>query len=119
MKRNLLNKCSHSKDNHEEKRKYQKRHIFLKKQLAIIDTSNISYASKIGNDTHEELVEGIKDGIEGKSPDLLEIPEVNLRAMLTSFYISTVCQDFGSSMTFLGIPGGHSWHNIYSKNMEE
>ena len=65
------------------------------------------------------LVEGITGRVEGKPPDLLETPEVNLRAMLTSFYIGTGYQGVGSSITFLSISGGHSWHNIYSKNMEE
>ena len=66
-----------------------------------------------------EVVEVIKGGIEDKSQDLLEIPEVNHGDILTSFYIDTGHQDVGSSITFFIILGGHSWNNIYYKNMEE
>ena len=64
------------------------------------------------NETQEELVEGIHSGIEGKTY-LLGIPEVNLRTILTSFYIGTGCQDVGNKMSFLCIPGSYAWHNIF------
>ena len=44
--------------------------------------------------------------------------EENLRAIFASFYVGTGGQDVGSILTFLGVPGGHSWHNIFHKNSE-
>ena len=44
--------------------------------------------------------------------------EMNIRAMFASFYVGTGSQDVASILTFLGLPGGHSWHNLFHKNSE-
>ena len=40
--------------------------------------------------------------------DVFNLPEVNLRATMVSFYIGIGLHDVGSTLSFLGIPGGHS-----------
>ena len=37
---------------------------------------------------------------------------------MTSFYLGTGPQDVGNALSFLGVPGGNTWHNFYYENME-
>ena len=45
--------------------------------------------------------------------------ETNVRAMLASFYLGTGAEDIGNALSFLGVPGGHSWKNHFFKHSEE
>ena len=45
--------------------------------------------------------------------------ETNVRAMLASFYLGTGAEDIGNALSFLGVPGGHSWMNHFFKHSKE
>ena len=45
--------------------------------------------------------------------------EVNLRSMLSTYYLGTGPVDIGNALSFLGLPGGHAYCTNYSRNMEE
>ena len=39
--------------------------------------------------------------------------EPNLRGMMASFYIGSGPDDVRGALSFMGIPGGHSWKHIF------
>ena len=41
--------------------------------------------------------------------------ETNLRAMMAVYYQGMGPRDIGNTMSFLGIPGGHAFHNLFYK----
>ena len=57
----------------------------------------------------------------GSPPDL-DIKKgvnVNLRATMTCFYLGNEPRDIGNTLSFLGVPGDHTWHNYFYNNKEE
>ena len=38
---------------------------------------------------------------------------------MTSFYLGTGPRDVGNICSFLGVSGGHTWHNYFYKNTQE
>lgn len=71
----------------------------------------MSYATRVNDETGEDWLSGFYGSFKG-NPELLGSLEVNVREKLTIFYIGTGFQNVGGAMSFLGIPWGHSWHNI-------
>ena len=53
------------------------------------------------------------------APVLTTTVNLNLRAMMTAFYLGTGPRDVGNALSFLGVPGGNTWHNFFYENMEK
>ena len=98
LKRLRMQDCSRN-----DATKIKTRLATTKRKLKNLRTARIG---KTNNEYQSELREGKKE------------IEMNLRAMFASFYVGTGGQDVASILTFLGVPGGHSWHNIFHKNSE-
>ena len=51
------------------------------------------------------------------SPAQSELNNINLRAMMAVYYQGAGPRDISNVMSFLGVPGGHTFHNIFYKNI--
>ena len=60
----------------------------------------------------------LRNGREDKDNEK-HLLETNVRAILASFYLGTGADDIGNALSFMGVPGGHSWKNHFFRHSEE
>lgn len=54
-----------------------------------------------------------------RTRDVSKQIELDLRAMLSSFYWGTWSHDIGNVLSFLGVQGGNLWDNVYFGTSEQ
>ena len=47
-----------------------------------------------------------------------QLNELNIRGMMATYYLGVGPRDVGNTLSFLGVPGGLIFHNVFYDNMD-
>ena len=98
-------------------------YYYLKKDRDPIDEQNrrkqISYVVCKLQQSQDALKRSSAPHISSEGTNTFLSNETNVRAAISTYYLGTGPRDIGNSLTFYGIPGGHSFHGLYYENMDE